>query len=1094
MRRAHVILSLTLLLLWIAGCSNINSADNADLDEANLSITAEEASSLTTSENTADAGAEDGVGSSAADDAAGANTEEDEVVSVVEDDTGDASAEDSESSTADDEADTGAATAGDEAAANTTTDNIAIDDADVDEDVAESDTDSVLVYERYTLDNGLAVILVEDHTAPVVAVDVWYQVGGANDPAGRSGFAHLFEHMMFQGTANLNKDQFLRLIEDAGGSLNAYTSTDQTVYYETLPSHQLPLGLWLEADRMASLAVTQTNLDNQRAVVIEEYQQRYGNSPYGMGILEILTRPFTYTPYQTAPIGSIEDLNAATVEEIREFHETYYLPNNATLVVAGDIDLEQTRELVDLYFAAIPAGETPPALPDWEPEQQDEAEIITLEDDLIRVPGVFIGYETPPRQHPDYPAIQIMNFILSTGDSSRMAQNLVDTGQALVADTVVLDNRGPSLFGVLLLPNMGVEINTIEQLYYDELTRILEEGVPQDELDKAINIIRSGRITSLESAFGLAESVQTAVFYYDDPNAVFNEIERFELVTSEDIQRVIAEYLEDRDRHVIYINPGEPQQIQEPEPFVGATGDPSDDAFETDFALEITEPPEPLEIREFNLPAITENTLENGLEVIVIEAPELPVLSVDLVLKGGGSLVPAEQSGLAGITASLLTRGTRTRSAQEIASTIERQGGTISASASNDMLTMGVFSLIEDGELAFDLLSDVALNANFPQEELDRQIAQITTSLESALSDPDSLVGRAFNQIVYNRHPYGNATTLSSLEAIDRDAVIAYYERIRHPENAFLIVAGRITTEEALEFAEATFGDWRGEGEPPTIEFAKPENPVGELDIVLVDVPGAEQAEIIIGNLGVQGTNPERYTIAVMNSILGVGFPSRLMQNLREDKGYSYGIGSRFNYPVDYGTFRIVTSVRTDSTADALNEILLEVKRIQNELVDEAELVGVRDGMIGRYALQFETYQDFINQIASFSVRGVPIEDIAIYPDRIGAVDAAAVHEAAQTYIPEEFVIVVAGDSAELLEQLQSVGDVQVIQPEDVVNDLLDPNTLIEAPQAAQPQNDLASASDRPATGDIAGIAGYGACMQNIIAPHCFTGRVNSIK
>lgn len=884
---------------------------------------------------------------------------------------------------------------------------------------------------NYTLENGLEVTIVQDSTAPVVAVNVWYRVGGANDPDGRSGFAHLFEHMMFQGTANLDKEQFLRIIEDAGGELNAYTSTDQTVYYETVPAHQLPLALWLEADRMASLAVTQTNLDNQRAVVIQEFQQSYGNSPYGEALLELFTLPFSYSPYQTAPIGSVEDLNMATVEEITAFHETYYVPNNASLAVVGDLDLEQTRELIDQFFAPIPRGEEPPALPEFVPQPQAEAEIITVKDDLINIPAVLIGYETIPYAHPDYPALSLATYILSVGDSSRMAREMVDTGVALVADTVVLDNLGPSLFGVLLLPNFNTTVEAVESAYDEQVARMIAEGVSEDELAKAVNQIRSGEIFALESVFALAESVQSANFYYDNPNDVFASIDRFEQVTSADIQRVLAQYLAPEARHIIYVEPSQEAGATYPDPFVGATGNPSDDEFEVDFALSYTEAPTPLDIKAFNLPQITQATLDNGLQVVVIEHDDIPVISLDMVMKGGSTLVDADLAGIVGMTGGLLTRGTETRTAQELAAEIEQVGGNIGASASDDYVTAGIFALTEHTDLAFELLSDVVLHATFPQDEIDLQRDQIRTALEAELKDPEAQVSRLFSQKVYRDHPYGQQATFETVDAITRDDIVAFYDAVRHPENALLVVAGDVRFDEIMPLVESAFGGWVETDTPPVIEYPELEPVTGEDAIYLVNVPGATQAQLRIGNLGLFGTDPQRYQVSVMNSILGSGFPSRLMQNLREDKGYTYGIGSGFTYPSNRGTFRISTSVNAGATANAIREIFYEVERLRTEPVSEAELVGVRDGMVGRYALQLETYQDFVNQLASFWVRGIDFEQIRAYPELIGSVTVEDVQQSAQEAIPSDFVVVVAGDASILLSQLEELGAVEVIELEE---------------------------------------------------------------
>jgi predicted Zn-dependent peptidase len=408
---------------------------------------------------------------------------------------------------------------------------------------------------EYWLENGLQVILVEDHSAPTVAVDVWYQVGGGDDPVGRSGFAHLFEHLMFQGSGNVPPGAHFEWIARAGGDTNATTGLDRTNYFEVLPAHQLPLGLWLEAERMRSLMVDEANFDREREVVKEEYRQRVENQAYGEAHLLLQTRPFAYAPYQQPVIGSIADLDRAALAEVQAFHDAYYKPNNAVLVVAGDIDMEQTRELVERYFGDIPRQEPAPTRPPYVPAQGGQAATVTLQDDLARVPATFMGYVVPPRDHPDYYAATVLSYALSGGDSSRLARVLVDPGLAAAANTWVTGNRGPSLFGVVLVPNQTVPLEMLELIYAAQLDQIREEGLEPEELTKVVNQVRTEQINGLQSALGLAESVQAANFYLGDPRAVLADIERFRAVTSEDIQRVAREYLGGEDRLVIRVAP-----------------------------------------------------------------------------------------------------------------------------------------------------------------------------------------------------------------------------------------------------------------------------------------------------------------------------------------------------------------------------------------------------------------------------------------------------------------------------------------------------------------------------------------------------------
>ncbi len=888
-------------------------------------------------------------------------------------------------------------------------------------------TEQTLDLEHYWLDNGLEVILVRDATAPTVAVDIWYKVGSANDPEGKSGFAHLFEHMMFEGSPHIPNNTMDQLLEPVGGSSNAYVGKDYTAYYETVPSHQLPLALWIEADRMGGLDVTQENLDNQRAIVIEELQRSYDNRPYGTAVKALTTLPYSYQPYKRPAIGNIDDVNAAQIEDIIDFHRTYYVPNNATLVVAGDIDFEVTKALIEDLFAPIPPGDDPPALPEFLPVDQAEAEYITIEDPFINLPALLVAYEIPPAVHEDFPPLNVLASILSVGDSSRLAKRLVDTGKALQADAWIFDNQGPGLFSFILLGNVGVDLAELEAASYEELQKIIDEGVPQEELDKVIARIRSGNILGLETALGLAESVQSANYYSGNPQAVFSGIDRYQAVASEDIQRVALEYLEESDRHVFNVVETDADAPPPVEPYA------AEDAAEIEpdyrYVIEQSEPPPPLDSNEFNFPTITETVMDNGLEVVVIEQPNMPIISLDVYLAGGSTAQPKDLPGTAGITGYLISRGTETRSAQDIAGAIEQVGGAVNSVGSSDYLQLGVFALIEDADLAFDLLTDMTLNANFPENEFERERAEWISSLEAALAQPGTVARRIFDNRLYSsEHGYGNLYTLESLEAITRDDIVAFYQSRLQPDNAVLIIAGAITTEEGLAYAEQHFADWEGNSEAisyPTL----PEN--SGRQILLVDRPGSTQATFRIGNIGIQGASLDYFPARVLNHVLGGTFSSRLVQNIREEKGYTYSIGSGFSYPADMGYFRVSADVRNDVIAATLEEVFMEIERIQTEPLTDEEINDARDGIVGEFVFGLETYQDFVESVASYKIRGVELDRLNKWLAYIKDVSTEDVLEIANTYIrPEDFIIVVVGDAGVIQEQLETLGEVTLLEAE----------------------------------------------------------------
>jgi len=895
----------------------------------------------------------------------------------------------------------------------------------------------------FELNNGLQVILVEDHSAPTVAVSVWYQVGGANDPEGRSGFAHLFEHLMFQGSDNVPRGKHAEWISAAGGNHNASTWVDRTNYFEELPSHQLPLALWLEADRMRSLAVDEDNFNREREVVKEEYRQRVENQPYGQALLKLQTIAYDYGPYQKPVIGSVEDLDRATVEEVRQFHATYYTPNNAVLTVAGDINAAQARDLIERYFGDIPRRPAPPPLPPYSFTFQRESQNLVIEDKLARVPAMFMVYRIPPRGHPDYYAAELAAHVLGQGDSSRLAQALIDTGLATSASAATVGNLGPSLMYVVLVPNPGVDVGELARIYDEELARIQREGVDRDELTKAINTILTAQVSNLEAALGLAESVQAANLYLNDPTAVLAELENYRRITNDDVRRVAREYLNEDASNTIEVTPSPVDNVPTAEPDEGAEEGLAQATAESEEEMGVgheaaeetaaTEPPtlpQPLPVREFTLPDFTEATLSTGLRVVVAPERSLPLLTVQLIAPGGESAAPRERAGLSEFAANLLPRGTEQRTAQEIARAIEQVGGELTTAAYDTLLKATITVLSEHTDLAFELLEDVALHPSFPAGEVENERQRALTNLEAALASPVEVGYRAFDAIVYGPHPYGQLATGETIQAISREDIISYYRRQLDPTAAFLVIAGDIAPEAAIQHAEAAFGKWTAR--TAAAQAALPRPPQREQTIVyLVDRPGSTQAEVLVGHLGLPGASADRYAAQVANQVLGASSTSRLFLNLREKKGYTYGVYSAFTLPRDVGKFVVQAAVRNEVVEPAIREILGEMARLRLEPVPSDELRDAKSYLTGSFALRLETLRDLTGQVVSLKVRDLPLSDLRSYPQGIAQVDDRTVLEAARTYIhPEAAAIVVVSDAAKVRSQLERIAPVVEVNTE----------------------------------------------------------------
>jgi zinc protease len=426
--------------------------------------------------------------------------------------------------------------------------------------VAHAQSPAPLAIDSYTLPNGLKVILAEDHSAQVVTVNVWYNVGSRNERTGRTGFAHLFEHMMFQGSANVKKGDHMALVQQAGGQMNGSTADDRTNYYQTLPSNRLNLGLWLEADRMRSLAITQENFENQRETVKEERRLRIDNQPYTGAFLSSLTSGFdpkSCFAYAHETIGSMDDLNAAKLEDVQAFFNMYYVPNNATLVVTGDFQPAEAKQLITNYFAAIPRAADPPSVACDQPFNVGQQRR-SVTDSKANLPAVLMLYRMPEYKNADTPALEFLSTILGGGESSRLNRAVVrDAKAALAVQTLagLGPRRGPNVFGALGIANQGVSPDSIETLLVKQIAEVVANGVTEAELAKAKNAYRAGRISELQTSMGRAEAIHTADMFMGDPKAVNADLDRHMAVTVDDIKRAAAKYLRPDNSVITLIKP-----------------------------------------------------------------------------------------------------------------------------------------------------------------------------------------------------------------------------------------------------------------------------------------------------------------------------------------------------------------------------------------------------------------------------------------------------------------------------------------------------------------------------------------------------------
>jgi zinc protease len=900
-------------------------------------------------------------------------------------------------------------------------------------------------YEKYTLPNGLDVILVENHKLPITTVNVWYHVGPANEAPGLTGFAHLFEHMMFAATKHVPRGTADKLLEGAGATdSNGSTSFDRTNYFDTVPSNQLELALWTHSDRMGYLldVLDQTALSNQQDVVRNERRQSYENRPYGIVEEGLYHQMFPKThPYYASVIGSHADIQNAKLADIKEFFTNYYGPNNASIVIAGDIDKVKTRALVAKYFGSFKRGPDVAKPNVVTPPITTERRAVIA--DRIELPRVFMGWLTSKAFQPGDAELSIAGQILGGGKSSRLYKTLVYDKQIAQEVNAGQDSYAlTSMFTVDVTARPGHTAKEIEAAIDAELADLRTNGPTDKEVERARNTIETAMLTQIEKigGNGLANSMNQYNQYLGDPGYLGKDIERYRKVTAADVKRVMLAQLQNNARAVVHGVPGKqelgPEVPTPPMPAVSTGGTTSINA---DQAWR-NQVPKGGVLKPFTLPKGEQFKLANGLTVIHSYNPSLPLVAAELVVKSGSEANPDGKSGLANFTAQMLEEGTATRSAPQIADEVAQLGAFLGTSSSADASSAEVLSLKANFSQALDLLADVVQHPAFPAAEVERQRASRIGDLSQQRENPQAVAGKAMVASLYgSKHPYGYAElgTESAIKSVARDDLQTFWQQHYVPNNAALIVSGDIKHNELKALAEAKFGAWKAAPVPASkggqIETTKAR-------LVLVDKPGAPQTAVRVATVGPDRKTPDFEALQVMNAALGGLFTSRINTNLREEKGYSYGVNSRFQYRRMPGTFSIGGGVRTDVTGPAVSEIFKEVRNMLAKPMEGSELSNARNSQVLSLPGQFESNKSISASLANIYVYDLGTDYYSNLPKRFATVTGAQAQAAAKKYLtPENLVVIGVGDKAKILPQLEALTDVHLspVEYRDADGDLL---------------------------------------------------------
>ncbi|HKS27002.1 MAG TPA: insulinase family protein [Pyrinomonadaceae bacterium] len=966
-------------------------------------------------------------------------------------------------------------------------------------------------YTEFTLQNGLRVIFHEDHSTPIVAVNVWYHVGSKNEVPGRTGFAHLFEHMMFQGSLHHNNDYFVPL-QEAGGTLNGSTNTDRTNYWEVVPSNFLELALWLESDRMGYLleALTEEKLANQRDVVKNEKRQNYDNRPYGLVGAKIAETIYPKDhPYHWLTIGSLDDLTAATREDVSDFFRRYYTPNNASLVVAGDFNPKEARAMVEKYFGPLKRGPEVKPLNITQPVIEKETRL-TMED-RVSLPRVYTTWFSVPQWAKDDAALDTLGTILTGGKGSRLYRALVYERQ--IAQDVSAFNNSRELAGqfqitaTLKQPGRTAEeraakLKELEDAINAELEKLKAEPPTAEEMERAYNARESSFIYGLQTVGGFggkSDQLNMYATFVKNPGYFQKDLDRYRQVTPADVSRVAKTYLNDR-RLVLTVMPrprgattGQPvpegpgQAIASPaqqtsgaqtgaaattpqqggatpvQPSAATTtpqqgaDKPAGAQAQTRTEAAATQPagatppatqaqgkgkapakdqselgglyvqPKPRPDPTFKLPAIQRRKLSNGLEVVLVEQHELPVVSMNLMLKTGAAADPQDKAGLASLTAALVDEGTKTRDALQISNELAAIGARLGTGTDWDLSGINLLTLKRHLTKALDIYADVITNASFPEKELQLQRASRLAQLMQRKDDANAIASVVYASLLYGRnHPYGHPTIGddTSIKAITNEDVRRFYETYYRPNNAAIIVTGDVTMNEIVPQLEKALANWK-QGEVPAVNISTP--PMRErAGIYIVDKPGAAQSVINIGQIGQPRTTPDFFPLLVLNTLLGGQFTSRVNMNLREDKGYTYGARTAFDYRRGSGPFMATAGVQTAVTKESVVEFMRELNGVRGSRpIDAKELEFAKQAIIRGFPRGFETPEQISSRLTDVVLYGLPDDYFNNYIARVRAVTLEDVNRAANKYLdPSKMAILVVGDRRVIEPGLRSLTDV----------------------------------------------------------------------
>ncbi|MEL7728076.1 pitrilysin family protein [Citromicrobium bathyomarinum] len=894
-------------------------------------------------------------------------------------------------------------------------------------------------YTEWTLDNGLRVIAIQDEGTATVTTSLWYEVGSKHDPEGRSGFAHLFEHILSRKTENMPYNMIYGLTADVGGTRNASTGSDRTNYYETVPAEYLETMLWTHRERMFKPVIDQQVFESEREVVKEELRQRVLAPPYGrLQRFVIAENAYDVLPQRRPGIGSIEDLDSATLDDARAFHQAYYGPDTATLIVAGNFEMANLRTLVDEYFGDIPRRADPVDLTiaTREPERTEPRSFVATAPN-VPLPVAGSIWKGPEADSMDSVTLDVISAIMARGQSSRLYDALVRSGKAVDSAMFSAASEEGGYIASFAITNPMADADEVDGLLKAELERIRTEPVSAAELAEAKSELFSDSLQRRETARGRAFELGEALVSTGNPRAADDRLAAIANVTVEDVQRVAAKWLAPQARVDMRYIAGEedPSAYANPVPMPtfrslpSATGEPL--SVLPEGARQ--EPPAAGVRPDVVAPEIVEQTLSNGIEVVAAQTGDVPIATMTVLVPGGASTDSREKAGVAQFAAQLADQGTADMSAQEIAARLESLGASFSANAGRDGTFFSLTAPVANFEAAGEVLAGIVRTAQYPQAELDRERKRAIDGLLVEMKDPGELASKVAAVVMYGDAPYGSQSggTAESIATITREDLLAHRQSWWHPSETKIIVSGGIAPAQATALANTLFGDWSVDAPAPT----PPADPAGDAQpvrTIVIDMPEAGQAAVYAAVRAIPRDDERYYALELSNAVLGGGSSGRLFEEIRTKRSLSYGAYSGFADRADDSVLGASAQTKNETADEVMQIFLEEFARLGTEPLDEALLDKRRLYLGGSYARSLESSAGFNGIVAGLMQQGLEPVEAARYAERLAQVTPQDASAAARDLVdPDKATVVIVGNAAEFIDGVRAIRpDVEVIPAE----------------------------------------------------------------